>query len=192
MESGQEFVDYYAVLQVTPTCDAKILEKSYRHFAQMYHPDHAKTADIEKFQAIIEAYNILRSPEKREIYDRIYKAEKKKNFSSFERGEHTRIDENDALSDEEMHQKMLFYLYKRRREYPDDPGVVAYHIQRMIGCAEDSYEFHVWYLKSKGYILVTEQGTLAITVEGVDHVISMSRAIEAEKLLIAQARPDGG
>jgi curved DNA-binding protein len=187
MESGQEFVDYYAVLQVTPTCDAKILEKSYRYFAQMYHPDHPKTADVEKFQAIIEAYNVLRNPESRIAYDKSYKTEKKRNFYSFAQGEETRIDEKDALSDEETHQKMLFFLYKRRREYPDDPGVIAYHIQQIIGCAEESYEFHVWYLKSKGFITMTEQGTMAITVDGVDYVISMSRTMEAERLLIGQA-----
>ncbi|HEX5645072.1 MAG TPA: DnaJ domain-containing protein [Erythrobacter sp.] len=191
MESGREFIDYYAVLQVSPSADAKILEKAYRHFAQMYHPDHAKTADIEKFQAVIEAYNVLRNAEKRAAYDTLYKSEKKRNFHSFARNEETWIDEQDALSDEEMHQKMLFYLYKKRREYPDDPGVIGYHIQQIIGCSEESFDFHVWYLKSKGFINVTEHGTLAITVEGVDHVIAMSRTIEAEKLLIGQVRPNG-
>ena len=35
--------------------------------------------------------------------------------------------------------------------------------------------------------MLTEQGTLAITIQGVDHVISMSRTTKAEKLLIAQS-----
>lgn len=189
MQAGPEFVDYYAVLQVSPSADAKILEKAYRRFAQMYHPDHAKTADIEKFQAVIEAYNVLRNKEKRAAYDTLYRSERKHNFHSFARSEEIWIDEKDALSDEEAHQKILFYLYRKRREYPDDPGVIGYHIQQIIGCPEESFDFHVWYLKSKGFISMTEQSTLAITVEGVDHVISMSRTIEAEKLLIGQAHP---
>ena len=31
-------------------------------------------------------------------------------------------------------------------------------------------EFHLWYLKEKGWMKRTENGTLEITVAGVDHV----------------------
>ena len=40
------------------------------------------------------------------------------------------------------------------------------------------------YGQQKGYVVLTEQGTLAITIQGVDHVISLSRSTKAEKLLI--------
>ena len=50
-------------------------------------------------------------------------------------------------------------------------------------CSDESFEFHVWYLKSKGYLEITEQSELAITIDGVDHVIAMSRTIEERKLL---------
>lgn len=61
----------------------------------------------------------------------------------------------------------------------------------MLNCSDERFEFHQWYLKEKGFIVVTEHGTLAITVQGVDHVISMSRTTSAEKLMISQfANPE--
>jgi curved DNA-binding protein len=42
-------------------------------------------------------------------------------------------------------------------------------------------------LKEKGFITLSEQGTLEITVQGVDHIISTSRTTRAAKLLIAQS-----
>jgi curved DNA-binding protein len=67
------------------------------------------------------------------------------------------------------------------------PGVAAFFLQEMLNCSDEHFEFHQWYLKEKGFIAVTEQGTLAITIKGVDHVISMSRTTTGEKLLIAQS-----
>jgi curved DNA-binding protein len=190
MESGQEFVDYYSLLQADPTCDAKMLEQAYRHFARMYHPDHPETADATKFQEIIEAYSVLRDTDKRAKYDLEYRQRRPNGSYRFSKNEEARIDEKSPMSDAEVHEKILFHLYKQRREHADDPGVIGYYIQKMIDCSDDNYEFHVWYLKSKGLIHVTEHGTLAITIEGVDHVISLSRTIEAERLLIPQSYTD--
>ena len=187
MENGQDFVDYYALLQVDATCDAVMLEKAYRHFAQMYHPDHAETADVEKFQAIIAAYKVLRDPDQRAQYNREYKARRKTNFFEFAKNEDIRIDEQSAINDAEAHQTILFFLYKRRREHADDPGITGYFVQQLLNCSDESFEFHTWYLKSKGFIDITEEGKLAITIDGVDHVISTSRRHEAEKLLLAKA-----
>ncbi len=184
MDNGQEFFDYYSLLQVNPTCDAKMLEKAYRHLAHMYHPDHLETADVTKFQAVIEAYRVLRDPDQRSKYDEEFCRKKTNGFDKFPKNEKITIDEKSAIIDAEAHQRILFYLYKRRREHADDPGVIGYYVQQMLDSSDDNFEFHVWYLKSKGFIKVTEQGTLAITIEGVDHVISLSRTIEAEKLLI--------
>ena len=92
------------------------------------------------------------------------------------------------IEDAEAHEKILFHLYKQRRENATDPGVMGYYLQRMLDCSDENFEFHAWYLKSKGFIEITQEGKLAITIDGVDHVISMSRTAEAEKLLIAQAK----
>ena len=188
MENGHDFVDYYALLQVDSTCDSKMLEKAYRHFAQLYHPDHPESADVGKFQEIISAYKVLRDPQSRKQYDKAYRERRKSNFFEFAQNEDVQISEESALKDAEAHQTILYFLYKRRREHADEPGVIGYFLQELLDCSDESFEFHTWYLKSKGYIEALEDGTLAITIEGVDHVISMSRASEAEKLLISQSQ----
>ena len=60
-------------------------------------------------------------------------------------------------------------------------------LQEFMACSNDHFEFHMWYLREKGLVDVTEQGTYAITVEGIDHVISLSRQT-AEKLLLERSR----
>lgn len=192
MENGREFVDFYALLKVDPTCDAKMLEKAYRHFAQLYHPDHPETADVEMFQALNEAYRILRDPEKRVEYDQQHRIHRPAAYKAEAKPEDASIDQRGALDDAEAHEKMLAFLYKRRREHAEDPGVIRYFVQRHLDCSDESFDFHVWYLKSKGYVDVTEHGTLAITVEGVDHVIGMSRSAEEARILqISQSKQEG-
>lgn len=183
MGDDAAFVDHYGILQVYPDCDAKALEGAYRHLAKMYHPDHIETADVDKFNAVIAAYRLLRDPDARAAYDLEYSANTGFEFSPEADGS-----ERAALSDADMHAKMLKLLYARRRGHALDAGVGRYFVQEELGCSDEHFEFHLWYLKSKGFIETTEQGTLVITIEGVDHVISMSRTAAKEKLLIAQSR----
>ena len=49
-------------------------------------------------------------------------------------------------------------------------------------------EFHLWYLKEKGWIRSTDNGMLAITVEGVDRVNSELKPKITNKLLTDQSR----
>ena len=191
MNDGEEFVDHYAVLQVLPDCDAKNLEAAYRNLAKMFHPDHPETADSEKFNAVIEAYRVLRNPEHRAAYDLQYGVNSPS--AGFEPAQPEQEAENTtAAHDADAHTKILLFLYRRRREHAQNPGVIRVYVQELLNCSDESFDFHVWYLKAKGFIETTEQGTLAITVLGVDHVISMSQATIAEKkLFIAQASDSG-
>jgi curved DNA-binding protein len=190
MADMDNFIDYYAVLQVNRHCDAKILESAYRHLAKTYHPDHLETADLDRFSQVVEAYRVLRDPASRARYDLEHGA----NFPEDEQDRHHAMfhpHDGSAASDAEAHEKILSLLYRRRRQSAQDAGMGSFHLQEAAACAEDHFEFHVWYLKSKGYIEVTEQGTFAITIEGVDHVITLSRAAHAEKRLIAQMTGGG-
>lgn len=184
MADGQEFVDFYKVLQVNPNCDARALEAAYRLLAKMYHPDHAATANVTKFNQVIEAYKRLRSPNQRAQYDLIYATRTgfKFNAGGEDDSEQTAYDDADA------HSKILLHLYKKRRENAQDAGVGRYFVQKMLNCSDEHFEFHLWYLKAKNLIETTENGTLAITIEGVDHVISMSQTLMKEKLLLGRTQ----
>lgn len=190
MADGQPFIDYYGVLQVNPNCDAKILESAYRYLAKMYHPDRAGTADTTKFNEVIEAYRVLRNIDKRAKYDLLYSRNHTRESPKVAFGDQVEFEEKSALNDADDHAKILMLLYKRRREDAQNAGVVGFYLQEMLNCSDEHFEFHKWYLKEKGFIVLTEQGTLAITIQGVDHVISMSRTTNAEKLLIAQSSDD--
>ena len=191
MADGQPFIDYYDVLQVNPNCDAKILESAYHYLAKMYHPDHSGNEDSSLFHEVTEAYRILRDPERRAEYDTLYARNVRSTEYRFPTSDEGTIDDHAALVDAEDHAKILMYLYKRRREHAQDPGVVGFYLQNLLDCSDEHFEFLKWYLKEKGFVAITEQGTLAITIQGVDHVISMSRTTRVEKLLIAQAKSRG-
>ena len=187
MENEQAFVDYYKVLQVHPRCDSNTLERAYRFFVKMYHPDHTETANIEKFTEVREAFAVLKDTDKRADYDRLYFDRTNGPVGRPPSAEELVIDGNAAISDAATHEIILLCLYKRRRENAREPGVAGWLLQEMIGCSDDHFEFHAWYLKSKGFVQITEQGTLAVTVQGVDHVISTCRTSLSEKLLIGQS-----
>jgi molecular chaperone DnaJ len=64
--------DYYKILEVSRTATEEEIKKSYRRIAMQYHPDRNpgnKEAE-ERFKVASEAYEVLRDPQKREIYDR--------------------------------------------------------------------------------------------------------------------------
>ncbi len=184
MDDSRAFVDYYAVLRVHPECDGRRLEIAYRTLAKIYHPDHPETADVAQFNAVIEAYRALKDHGKRLAYDLRYSAHTGFVFSA---DDVILAEERTALSDADVHAELLMTLYKRRRERAREPGVGSFELQRQIDCSDEALDFHVWYLKSKGLIETTDAGTLAITVAGVDHVISTSRSTAQEKLRIGQS-----
>jgi len=64
--------DYYEILGVSRDANPEDIKKAYRRLAVKYHPDrnpdNSKESE-EKFKEVSEAYKILSSPEKRQIYD---------------------------------------------------------------------------------------------------------------------------
>jgi len=69
-------LDYYEALEVNRTCSGSELKKSYRKLAMKYHPDRNpdnKEAE-DKFKYLSEAYEVLKDPQKRAIYDQYGKA----------------------------------------------------------------------------------------------------------------------
>jgi curved DNA-binding protein CbpA len=72
--------DYYALLNVAPDAEHEIIRAAYLVLAKRYHPDAATAAsphDVEKFQLITEAYEVLRDPNRRAQYDKYHSRQKR-------------------------------------------------------------------------------------------------------------------
>ena len=69
-----EFKDYYQVMGVARDATDAQIKQAYRKLARKYHPDVSKEKDAEaRFKEVGEAYEVLKSPEKRAAYDRLGK-----------------------------------------------------------------------------------------------------------------------
>ena len=67
--------DYYSILGVPRTADAKAIKAAYRRLALEYHPDRhngkpTQSGAEEQFKRVSEAYEILSDPDKKANYDR--------------------------------------------------------------------------------------------------------------------------
>ncbi len=65
-----DYKDYYKVMGVNRDASAKDIKTAYRRLARKYHPDISKEPQAEeKFKEVGEAYEVLKDPEKRKVYD---------------------------------------------------------------------------------------------------------------------------
>jgi curved DNA-binding protein len=67
-----EFKDYYKVMGIAKDATEAQIKQAYRKLARKYHPDVSKEKDAEaRFKEVGEAYEVLKSPEKRAAYDQL-------------------------------------------------------------------------------------------------------------------------
>jgi curved DNA-binding protein len=67
-----EFKDYYQVMGVARDATEAQIKQAYRKLARKYHPDVSKEKNAEaRFKEVGEAYEVLKSPDKRAAYDRL-------------------------------------------------------------------------------------------------------------------------
>ncbi|WP_027168658.1 J domain-containing protein [Mesorhizobium sp. WSM3224] len=174
------FTDYYELLEISPRANLETIERIFRYFAMRYHPDNLDTGNESRFGEIVEAHNTLKDPVKRAQYDVWYEHQ-----SSVRRelsGEASDVKglERDVV----IQAKLLSLLWVTRRQDVNNPDIGDEELERLSGCPGEHLEFHLWYLKAKGWIARIENGMFAITVDGIDRANSEHRRdVSATRLL---------
>jgi curved DNA-binding protein CbpA len=177
------FIDYYEILEISPNANSETIERMFRYLARRYHPDNPATADRDRFDLILQAHNTLRDPAKRVKYDIEYKQN-----SSFRSELAEEASHGDAVDrDVDIQNKLLAIFYTKRRKNLKEPGIGEAELERLLDCPIEHLEFNLWYLKEKRWIERTQNGTFAITIEGVDRASSESHIKAAKKLLTDQS-----
>jgi hypothetical protein len=177
--SGDSLQDYYEDLQISPNADSETVERVFRLLAKRYHPDNRDTGHAEKFNRISSAYKVLSDDEKRAAYDARYDALRSRKWKTSENGSSSGGFEND----EHLRNRILAILYIERRNEPSGSGIGLWRIEQLLGLPERILEFHVWYMKEKGWIQRTDTGGYAITAAGVDAVEENEMILPDNRLL---------
>jgi curved DNA-binding protein CbpA len=185
---ASEFVDYYEILEISPNADYGGIERMFRYLAKRLHPDNRETGDRLRFDVVLEAHNTLKDPVKRAQFD----ISRKDHLGLRWRLAEEAIDSKGIVRDVDLQARLLSILYVRRRQNVCDPGLGDLELEHLLGCPAEHLEFHIWYLKEKGWIGRTENGMLAITVEGVDRAnFEHDRKAYSKKLLSNQSHAGG-
>jgi curved DNA-binding protein len=166
-DSPTPFTDYYEILQLSPNADQTTIERVYRLLAKKYHPDNVQGGNEEKFRNVSDAFRVLSDPVKRAAYDASYERERSERFQFL----YAQSDVHEPQEDRKIQEGILALLFSARRRDASNPGVGIYELEKLLSIPEKHLEFHVWYLKEKGWIQRTENGQLAITAGGVDEAM---------------------
>lgn len=173
------FVDYYAVLEVSPHANPDTIERVFRHLARRYHPDNPATADRDRFELVLEAYQTLRDATKRVEYD----VDHKQNASSRTQLAEEAVDVDALDRDVELQTKLLSLFYVKCRKSVREPGIGDAELASLLDCPMELLEFHLWYMKEKRWIARRDDGLLAITIDGIDRANSEDHLRAARKML---------
>ena len=160
---NKDFVDYYEVLELSPNANSETVERVFRYLAKKIHPDACPNQDADRFKQLVEAFEVIRSPELRAAYDIEWEIQQRENAKIVQGA-------NAAESDCAERSRLLSVFYATRRQNMKQPGVSLGRIEDITQCPSEVLEFHLWYFKKKGWIEREEDGLMSITAAGVDRI----------------------
>ena len=153
--------NYYEILELSENANKDTIERMFRYLAVKHHPDSG--GDKEEFSILLKAFEVLRDPVSRDAYDAQLQQQYQDNAKL---AEHAR----QAGPDVGVRHKLLCLYYNRRRQDVSNSSIGAVTIQKKMELPEEVLEFHVWFLREKGWLKRGENGGLQITAAGVERV----------------------
>jgi curved DNA-binding protein CbpA len=131
---------------------------------------------------ITTAYKLLSDEEKRAAFDVRYEDARNQKLKALSKVSSTEGLEND----QQIRHAILSILYSDRRQNPSNSGVGSWRLEKLLEWPEKILEFHIWYLKEKGWIQRVDTGGYAITASGVEIVEENGSTSGKERLLTYQ------
>jgi curved DNA-binding protein CbpA len=119
---SDEIIDYYELLQVSPSAELETIHRVYRMLAQRYHPDNQESGNPTRFREVSEAYRILSDPEERARYDVQHQKHRQERWKLVSTGGDA---ENDFDLEEMVRLTVLEVLYTKRRMEPREPAIFS-------------------------------------------------------------------
>jgi curved DNA-binding protein CbpA len=179
--TGTDFVDYYELLQLSSNADTDTVERVFRHLIKKFHPDNANSGDNDRFLLILEAHRTLTDPKARAGYDVQYT-----NYWNHKWRLASEAGDGTAFSDDrKIRERLLSLMYVQRRRSMRKPGLGEAEMAGLLHIPYELVEFHVWYLRAKGWVERLDSGKLAISAQGVDEVEQGRFRLGSDRLLTA-------
>lgn len=165
---NKDYIDYYEVLQISPSAEPETIKRVYKLLAVRVHPDNPTTGDADRFHVLKDAYEVLSDPDRRTAYDLERETRTKQTIPVFEMGEFA------VGVDGETNRRigMLCLLYNSRRANEDKPGLSIMELEQLMGFPREHLAFALWYLRNKQYVTTGDSSDMIITSEGVDYIES--------------------
>jgi len=160
------FIDYYQLMQISPSAEAETIQRVFRLLSNWYHPDNPHTGDAGRFMRLTRAYEILSKRETRAAYDIAYQSHITRPLKVFE------LKEFAPGIDGERGRRMgiLCILLNRRRSNPESAGLSILDLENQTGFPREHLQFTLWCLKESELIRQDEKTDLAITGQGVEYL----------------------
>ncbi len=147
----------------------------------MYSPDQPD-ADVEAYEAIGLAHQILTDPDLRREFDKLTGRQTEEVPMFAGKAFFEALSRSAALR-----YALLCVLYDRRRSKPNKPSISVRHLEGMLETGFDELSFALWYLKQRRLIATDDKSSLQITVEGMDFLEQNAPAPEIVMPLIKPA-----
>ena len=166
MDRDQAFVDFYELMQISPSAELETVQRVYRILSARWHPDNPETGDLTRFILLKQAHGVLADPDARAAYNRSYQAAQAEPLDIFN------LKEFASGIDGEGNRRMgiLCLLYNRRRSNDDHPGISLLEFERLMSFPREHLLFTIWYLTQRALIARGEESSYSITAAGVDYV----------------------
>ncbi len=161
---GENFVDYYEVMELSAAASLETIHRIYRILAQRLHPDNAETGSGDAFKKLVEAYRVLSDPEKRAAFDSTRGVRQQVQWKVFDHKTATPCVEQE----QEKRRAVLKALYLKRLREPENPGMNLIEMEALLGTPREHLDFTMWFLKEQGWAVRTDSGRYSITVKGVE------------------------